>query len=112
MDTTEILRTALAEHDDGQASSTLQTLQTDVEARLKGDSPVSKTARSISTADPVKQIAAYSEASEQLSMVSFRCMLQDTGYPMEVYMPASEGGADGAVDMSKLRERWVGWAVE
>lgn len=31
---------------------------------------------------------------------------------MEVYMPAGEDAAGGAVDMSKLRERWVGWAVE
>lgn len=58
------------------------------------------------------QVAQYSEESEQLSLVSFKCMLQDTGYPMEVYMPASAGGAEGAVDMSRLRERWVGWAVE
>lgn len=39
-------------------------------------------------------------------------MLQDTGYPTEVYLPATEGQTEGAIDMSQLRERWVGWAVE
>jgi hypothetical protein len=31
---------------------------------------------------------------------------------MEVYMPASESGVEGEMDLSKLRERWIGWAVE
>jgi hypothetical protein len=41
-------------------------------------------------------------------------MLQDTGYPMEVYMPGGSGSTnyDEGMDMSKLRERWIGWAVE
>jgi hypothetical protein len=45
-------------------------------------------------------------------------MLQDTGYPLEVYMPPSESSDDldivasDNVDWSKLKERWVGWAVE
>jgi hypothetical protein len=39
-------------------------------------------------------------------------MLQDTGYPMEVYMPTSEGSTSGEMDLSKLKERWIGWAVE
>lgn len=41
----------------------------------------------------------------------FRCLLQDTGYPAEVYLP--EDPEDKAkVDWSKLKERWVGWATE
>jgi hypothetical protein len=41
-------------------------------------------------------------------------MLQDTGYPMEVYLPGGLQGMtpDGGMDMSKLKERWIGWAVE
>lgn len=39
--------------------------------------------------------------SPHLSLVSFRCFMQDTGYPMEVY------SVDGT-----LQERWVGWATE
>ncbi len=45
-------------------------------------------------------------------------MLQDTGYPLEVYMPAfaNEGDADNTredeIDWSKLQERWVGWGVQ
>jgi hypothetical protein len=31
---------------------------------------------------------------------------------MEVYMPASESEAEGEMDLSKLKERWIGWAVE
>lgn len=59
-----------------------------------------------------------------LTVCRFRCMLQDTGYPLEVYMPPAEsdgleGGDSGAnnpygnsVDWSRLKERWVGWGVE
>jgi hypothetical protein len=50
-------------------------------------------------------------------------MLQDTGYPLEVYMPPSESIQEAnsrteddlygnAVDWSRLKERWVGWGVE
>lgn len=42
-------------------------------------------------------------------------MLQDTGYPLEVYLPPAEGAAaspDAPMDWSRLKERWVGWGVE
>jgi hypothetical protein len=39
-------------------------------------------------------------------------MLQDTGYPMEVYLPGEQPQEGQEVDWSKLRERWVGWGVE
>ena len=62
------------------------------------------------------QIARYSRRSRPLSVVRFRCMLQDTGYPLEVYMPgeasSSKEGERDKVDWSRLKERWVGWAVE
>jgi hypothetical protein len=54
----------------------------------------------------VEQHSPYSKRSAPLSIVSFRCFLQDTGYPMEVYMPTDD------MDMSKLQERWVGWGVQ
>ncbi len=49
-------------------------------------------------------------------------MLQDTGYPLEVYLPPLIG-SDGKeleddlshernIDWSRLKERWVGWGVE
>ncbi|TXT04340.1 hypothetical protein VHUM_04107 [Vanrija humicola] len=60
-------------------------------------------------ADP--QIPSFSPTSRPLSVVRFRCLLQDTGYPAEVYLP-DEAPAGEQVDWSKLRERWVGWAVE
>ncbi|WWD03996.1 hypothetical protein V865_002058 [Kwoniella europaea PYCC6329] len=36
---------------------------------------------------------------------------QDTGYPMEVYLP-DDVDTEGDVDWNKLKERWVGWGVE
>lgn len=48
-------------------------------------------------------------------------MLQDTGYPLEVYLPPAQAGdaeediaeENGEnMDWSRLKERWVGWAVE
>ncbi|KAJ9120939.1 hypothetical protein QFC22_002875 [Naganishia vaughanmartiniae] len=60
----------------------------------------------------------------QLSVCRFRCMLQDTGYPLEVYLPPAAGADigdveeenvevdEGNMDWSRLKERWVGWAVE
>ncbi|BEJ15155.1 hypothetical protein CspHIS471_0409220 [Cutaneotrichosporon sp. HIS471] len=53
-------------------------------------------------------IPAFSNNSRPLTLVRFRALLQDTGYPAEVYLPPD---AD-ANDWSQLRERWVGWAVE
>jgi L-alanine-DL-glutamate epimerase-like enolase superfamily enzyme len=115
MDLPQILRTVLAEHEDsGTSGTTLETLQADVEARLSDISSVSCSVNVNWLLGPETedQIPAYSESSKQLSIVSFRCMLQDTGYPPEVYLPATENAQDGAIDMSQLKERWVGWAVE
>jgi hypothetical protein len=40
-------------------------------------------------------------------------MLQDTGYPMEVYVSGQEQTEpEDELDWSQLQERWVGWAVE
>lgn len=40
-------------------------------------------------------------------------MLQDTGYPMEVYLPGNrDQDWDRAMDRSHLKERWMGWGVE
>jgi hypothetical protein len=108
MDTQSILKTAIAEHEDSQKNGvSLESLSADVEAQLKD----LKSVRS-SFCWAYVQIPAYHESSEPLSIVSFRCMLQDTGYPMEVYMPTSEGSTSGEMDLSKLKERWIGWAVE
>ncbi|KAL7424602.1 hypothetical protein Q5752_000286 [Cryptotrichosporon argae] len=61
-------------------------------------------------ADP-SAVPAYSAASAPLTLVRFRCLLQDTGYPAEVYLPAGEDET-GETDWAKLKERWVGWGVE
>jgi len=111
MDTQSILRTALAEHEESQLrGNTLESLTAHVEAKLKDLTSVSLQKFQLVGAD--SQIPAYHEASEPLSLVTFQCMLQDTGYPMEVYMPAGEGSTSGEMDLSKLKERWIGWAVE
>jgi hypothetical protein len=40
-------------------------------------------------------------------------MLQDTGYPMEVYLPVDGNDTKSDdFDPSRLQERWVGWATE
>lgn len=39
-------------------------------------------------------------------------MLQDTGYPTEVYLPPGSSSSPAGPDYNDLRERWVGWAVE
>ena len=39
-------------------------------------------------------------------------MLQDTGYPMEVYMDGDIPASGSNMDVGNLKERWVGWAVE
>jgi hypothetical protein len=57
------------------------------------------------------QIPTFSRTSRPLDLVRFRCLLQDTGYPAEVYLP-EEQEDNGKVDWSKLKERWVGWGVE
>ncbi|GMK57101.1 hypothetical protein CspeluHIS016_0309410 [Cutaneotrichosporon spelunceum] len=58
--------------------------------------------------DHPETIPAFNKDSRPLTLVRFRALLQDTGYPAEVYLPPD---ADGS-DWSQLRERWVGWAVE
>ena len=64
----------------------------------------------------VIQIPRYSYRSTDLSLVTFRCLLQDTGYPLEVYLPGDDQphptGPSSKTDWSKLRERWIGWGVE
>lgn len=79
------------------------------------------------TQDNAEQIPFYNPASTRpLTVCRFRCMLQDTGYALEVYMPpaatTSTGTTEqnglpqdslrGQVDWGKLKERWVGWGVE
>ncbi|ORX39374.1 hypothetical protein BD324DRAFT_649450 [Kockovaella imperatae] len=82
MDLRSILRTALREHD-GDETEYISRIETE----LEGD------------------ISPFSPGSSSLSLVRFDCMLQDVGYPMEVY-------SEGSDDWSDLKERWVGWAVE
>ncbi|KAG7563056.1 hypothetical protein FFLO_01488 [Filobasidium floriforme] len=108
--TEEILRTALAEHDaqEGEAVDRSEVIS---KAFVALDSP--------------GNIPYYRPGiTAPLTVCRFRCMLQDTGYPLEVYMPPAEsdgleGGDSGAnnlygnsVDWSRLKERWVGWGVE
>jgi hypothetical protein len=54
--------------------------------------------------------------TQPLSICRFRCLLQDTGYPLEVYLPPGEGledeQEDHDIDWSRLKERWVGWGIE
>ncbi|WVF67427.1 hypothetical protein IAT40_002183 [Kwoniella sp. CBS 6097] len=106
----EILLTAHKEHDHGH----------DIEA---SDEETERYIRSIkSQLQDESAIPAYSKSSPALSLVSFRCLLQDTGYPMEVYLPGSspvavesESGPSQQqqqVDWTRLKERWVGWGVE
>jgi len=45
--------------------------------------------------------------------VAFRCLLQDTGYPPEVYIPGDIEALSGSeIERTQLKERWVGWGVE
>ncbi|KIR34261.1 hypothetical protein I352_03498 [Cryptococcus deuterogattii MMRL2647] len=92
----EILITALKEHDyrDNNSVNVDEYIQ-----RIKGQ------------LDDPSSIRPYSRSSTPLSLVSFKCLLQDTGYPMEVYLPGTIE-TSGNVDWSKLKERWVGWGVE
>jgi hypothetical protein len=54
--------------------------------------------------------------TQPLSICRFRCLLQDTGYPLEVYLPPGDGldveQEDNDIDWSRLKERWVGWGIE
>lgn len=105
----EILRTALREHDvDGSSSPSFN------------ESSISETA--VDSLKSPTSIPFYQPGSTPpLTVTRFRCMLQDTGYPLEVYLPPSEEegeeddlalGDGRDVDWSRLKERWVGWAVE
>nr|XP_031861640.1 uncharacterized protein CI109_002870 [Kwoniella shandongensis]KAA5528712.1 hypothetical protein CI109_002870 [Kwoniella shandongensis] len=89
----EIIHIALKEHEDSDVDFVSYAQK--IKAQL---------------ADP-SSIPPYSKASAPLSLVSFHCLLQDTGYPLEVYLP---GGIEASeiVDWAKLKERWVGWGVE
>ncbi|RSH91377.1 hypothetical protein EHS25_009676 [Saitozyma podzolica] len=98
LDTASIIRTALREHD------VEAELPDDVDAFIKQTQEILK---------QPSTIPAYSRSSPALSLVSFRCMLQDTGYPMEVYVSGQEQTEpEDELDWSQLQERWVGWAVE
>ncbi|WVQ95014.1 hypothetical protein IAU59_002106 [Kwoniella sp. CBS 9459] len=108
----EILLTAHKEHDHGLGPE-----------GESSDVGYDETERYIQTVKSQLQdestIPAYAKSSPALSLVSFKCLLQDTGYPMEVYLPGShaeaseaESGPSGQVDWTRLKERWVGWGVE
>ena len=46
-------------------------------------------------------------------MVAFRCILQDTGYPFEMYCPSPVDHPKAyEVTSDRLKERWVGWGTE
>nr|XP_018261035.1 uncharacterized protein I303_06752 [Kwoniella dejecticola CBS 10117]OBR83193.1 hypothetical protein I303_06752 [Kwoniella dejecticola CBS 10117] len=95
LDTREIIKIAHKEHEHQAGShADLARFVSDVESQIK---------------DPAV-IRHLSASSEPLEVVSFRCLLQDTGYPMEVYLPGEQ--AEGEVDFSQLKERWVGWGVQ
>ncbi|WVQ77462.1 hypothetical protein IAR50_007148 [Cryptococcus sp. DSM 104548] len=93
----DILLTALKEHEhqESDAHISIEEHIQRIETQLQDASSISP----------------YSRSSAPLSVVSFKCLLQDTGYPMEVYLPGNmEMSSD--VDWSKLKERWVGWGVQ
>ncbi|OWZ65211.1 hypothetical protein AYX15_03273 [Cryptococcus neoformans] len=92
----EILITALKEHDYRDNNP------------VNVDEHIQRIKRQL---DDPSSIRPYSKSSTPLSIVSFKCLLQDTGYPMEVYLPGNVQTSDN-VDWSKLKERWVGWGVE
>ncbi|KAJ9093418.1 hypothetical protein QFC21_006449 [Naganishia friedmannii] len=106
----EILRTAMREHP---------------EAATRGEGRrVVEEVRRVLGRGPMRTPVYDPQTTAQLSVCRFRCMLQDTGYPLEVYLPPAAGTDDGDVeedgvdrdgenmDWSRLKERWVGWAVE
>lgn len=108
---------------DGRADVTVddvQAFRSAIEAQLAGNPDEvgfgSLSDRDIndgsSAADTDMQVPAYSHDSTPLSLVRFRCMLQDTGYPMEVYMDGDIPASGSSMDVGNLKERWVGWAVE
>ncbi|OCF38545.1 hypothetical protein I317_07679 [Kwoniella heveanensis CBS 569] len=108
----EILRTAHKEHDQGHGHGE------EVEVEVSNEE-IERYIQTIKTQlQDESAIPAYSKTSAPLSLVSFKCLLQDTGYPMEVYLPGSssdaeaEAGPSGQVDWTQLKERWVGWGVE
>ncbi|ORY33378.1 hypothetical protein BCR39DRAFT_519587 [Naematelia encephala] len=93
-----ILSTALAEHDFPQnvLPPTIDELHSRISAQLQDEDA----------------ILPYSHDSRQMALVSFRCMLQDTGYPTEVYLPGDANSGSPETDWTRLRERVTAWAVE
>ncbi|KAJ9121232.1 hypothetical protein QFC24_004907 [Naganishia onofrii] len=101
----EVLRTAVREHPEMESGS--------------GDARrVMEEACEVLARGPVKTPVYDPQTTPQLSVCRFRCMLQDTGYPLEVYLPPAADADDDQdveateTDWSRLKERWVGWAVE
>ncbi|WVQ84570.1 hypothetical protein IAT38_006724 [Cryptococcus sp. DSM 104549] len=91
----DILQTALKEHDHAESEVNIEEEIKKIEERLNASS----------------SIPPLSKSSAPLSVVRFRCLLQDTGYPMEVYLPGDVEVTEN-IDWNKLKERWVGWGVE
>ncbi|KAJ9111092.1 hypothetical protein QFC19_001290 [Naganishia cerealis] len=103
----EIVRTAVREHPDT--------------ARAPNTRRVLDAAQDVLGQGPLRTPVYHPRNTPQLSVCRFRCMLQDTGYPLEVYLPPAQagdaeedsaGGNGENMDWSRLKERWVGWAVE
>ncbi|WVN87548.1 uncharacterized protein L203_102731 [Cryptococcus depauperatus CBS 7841] len=92
----EILKTALKEH------------EFDTDEQVNVDEHIQRVKNQMSNPSSIEP---FSQSSSPLSVVSFQCLLQDTGYPMEVYLPG-EFQPGRNIDWSKLKERWVGWGVE
>jgi hypothetical protein len=88
----------------------LQDLIASMTVEMRNPEAVSMTR--LTSPELILKVPAYDHDSKPLSLVSFRCMLQDTGYPMEVYLPGQQPQHGQKVDWSQLRERWVGWGVE
>ncbi|KAL7413860.1 hypothetical protein BDY24DRAFT_370138 [Mrakia frigida] len=103
---TDILRTALRESSSSSSSD-------DLILSLLSTFSLST---SSTTSSSIPSLTSSSKAN---SLVSFRCMLQDTTYPTEIFLPLLEGEEEeeaveeeGAeIDYSKLRERGVVFAV-
>lgn len=97
----EIAQTALAEHDQAAGASSSSTTF-----------PL-RTQHALQAAIPLVTSSSLSSPAPEPRLVRFRCMLQDTGYPPEVYMPpfAADEEPLSTSSWSRLKERWVGWAV-
>ncbi|EIW71942.1 hypothetical protein TREMEDRAFT_66633 [Tremella mesenterica DSM 1558] len=59
------------------------------------------------------RIPPLSPRATPLSVVSFNCLLQDTGYPLEVFLPGGvTQSTEVDLDPTLLKERWIGWGVQ